>query len=152
MLANNGVSHAAVQTYFNSILHITRSTVDENKCPNNTLQSMVSFLPETIDFESGDVPASDVQSQGNVQNTQSSASDFKSYLSKPIVCSNPDSSSSAKVKKMNSSVSDSEIQLNDIVIEGRDGPGSPRAIDWEAMGNTQPGTSPIPVIPEEVCE
>ena len=147
-LGSSGVSHTIVQTYLNSILHISRSVVDDNKHQNNTLQSIVSALPDTVEFDTGDVP----EGQGGVHNAQTSAVDFKSNLPKLISGATPESSSPAKVKKVNSSVSDSEIQLNDIVIEGRDGPGSPRAIDWEAIGNTQTGTSPVPVIPEEVCE
>ena len=74
-----------------------------------------------------------------------------SYIPKPGGESNPDNSPSTKVKKLTSGASDSEIQLNDIVIEGRDGPSSPRAIDWESMGNNPASTSPISAIPEEVC-
>lgn len=146
--ASHGITHPVVQTYLSSILHITRATVDGNKSQNNTLQNLVSVLPETIDFESGDGMTGDMQGQDNAQSTVTG--NFKSYLPKSVSESNLDNSPSTKVKKLTSGTSDSEIQLNDIVIEGQDGPGSPRAINWEDMGNNPPSTSPIPAIPEEV--
>lgn len=143
--ASPGITHPVVQNYLNSILNITRATVDDKKY--NTLQNLVSVLPETVEFESGDVSTGDTPCQDSAQTTTGY---FKSYLPKPVSESNPDNCPSGKVKKLTSGTSDSEIQLNDIVIEGHDGPGSPRAIDWEAMGSNQPSTSPTPTIPEEV--